>query len=205
MNLIRFIIFLITVFSFNTLLAKSYYGLKYEVAYVDWNKVEGVDLDDILATNINLVDLHYGKEYDSSYLEVGFFVSDSAERSHSANSILGDSLIHFTLDSKHTLMGIRTGIGSKFSVTDNLFVTANGNARYVEQDIEINNSTIKGSTTWKSKVDGKESGVTADAGFGLLYNSGENANLFLEFNGYLAPIGDIDTMGSVNIGFKVKF
>ena len=184
MKILSITTYIFIIFFSSLLNAKDYIGFKYEAAYVDWNKVEGIDLDEILSTNLNLVDLHYGREFDNNY---------------------GDSLIHFTLDSTHTLAGIRAGGGSKFSITDNLYFSANGNIRFVEQKVEIKNATIKGSTTWKSKVDGTESGATLDAGLGLHYSSGENADLFVQVNGYLSPIGDIDSMGSANIGLNIKF
>lgn len=205
MKILSIATYIFIVFFSGLLNAKDYMGFKYEAAYVDWNKIEGIDLDEILSTNINLADFHYGREFNNNYGEIGVFVSDSANRSHSANSILGDSLIHFTLDSTHTLMGVRAGGGSKFAITDNLYFSANGNLRYVEQEVEIKNATIKGSSTWKSKVNGTETGATVDAGIGLHYNSGENANLFVQVNGYLSPIGDIDSMGSANVGLNIKF
>ena len=48
-----------TLFSGSAFAADGYFGAKYEATYVDWGKVESLDLDEILGTTLNIFDIHY--------------------------------------------------------------------------------------------------------------------------------------------------
>ena len=101
-------------------------------------------------------------------------------------------------------MGFSEVQGSFSAIGDNLSITGNANVRYMEQDVQLNNYTIRGSSTIKAKIAGKNEATTFDAGLGIMYSS-DDASIYLNANGYLSPVGDIDSMASVSAGFNIKF
>ena len=202
----RYLIALILVFFTTSTYADSYLGAKYEATYIDWGKVESLDLDDVLGTTLNIFDIHYGINYGDRFVETGVFVSDTADLSLTEfANLAGGTRFTITSETEHSLIGARVGVGARTSFfVDALSLSATANARYAEQDVQLNKTTIWGSSTFENAVEGKESGFMADVGLGVSLKTGD-AHFNLNVNGYVATLGDVDDMGSVSAGLTIPF
>ena len=194
-----------TLFSGSAFAADGYFGAKYEATYVDWGKVESLDLDEILGTTLNIFDIHYGRESDNRFIETGVFFSDTADMSHNEYANLaGTNRLTITADTEHSIYGARVGVGARKEFWAALSLTATANARFAQQEVQLNNTTILGSSTFEKAAEGDESGFMADVGLGISFNTGD-ALFDVALNGYVATIGDIDDMGSISASLTVPF
>ena len=180
-----------------------YLGIKASNLKLNYDTIDGVDLNEIYDKKIRAYDYHIGYNTGSWFGEFAYLKSETGNR----NIVSVTSGIYtFTADTKIDFDGFRLGGGYNFKPSKELSIKPFANIYRLDTNAKLTGTITDGEDTYSEdlwKISGKETMI--DAGLGIGYSFSENVSLEASYSRSFKEIEDVDKIEMLSISLKYNF
>jgi hypothetical protein len=179
-----------------------YVGLKYSQLKIDHSTVEGFDLNNFIADDYKVLDLHLGYNFGNWFTELGYLKSDSPSKS-GVQTAGGITITGANV--KTEFDGWRIGTGYNYQLNDKFSVRPFANFYKVSIDYSGSLTANSGAVQVIAAGSGSDNDNMIDVGVALNYAIAENSRIGVSYSQAVDKLEDTDSQKILSVNFAYQY
>ncbi len=179
-----------------------YAGAKLTKIDIDYNTVEGYDLNNFIPNDLNALDVHGGYNIGNGFIEVGYLKSQKETKS-GTQTVGGVTLTGTNVGLEFN--GFRIGTGYNYNLQNNITLKPFLNYYDLKFKASGTATAAAGSQRASAEITGSEDDSGIDAGLGIDYRINNQSKIGLSYSQFIDKFSDTDSTKTYSISFNYQF